>query len=86
MSEWQPIETAPRDGSWFIICNVRDLPDLHYEIGRYDPYMHAEYTEVGDGLFRKEMRSSYDWSGFSNFGRATHWKPVGDPPKTESGE
>lgn len=84
MSQWQPIETAPRDGSTFLICRAGE--DDHfdgygsYEVGRYDPYMTTDYQEVEGGLFRKVMRSSYDWSGFNNFHRATHWMPLPAPP------
>jgi hypothetical protein len=79
--EWQPIETAPRDGTWFMICRAEDGFDS-YEVGRYDPYMTSEFVEVEGGLFRKEMRSSYDWGHFNNFYRATHWMRVPEPPLT----
>lgn len=79
---WQPIETAPRDGTWFLTCcAAEEHKQFVYEVGCYDPYMHPEYVEVDGGLFRKEMRSSYDWTGFNNFHRATHWMPLPEPPK-----
>lgn len=81
MSEWQSIETAPRDGTWFLICCDRDGWDS-YEVGRYDPYRSADYVEVEGGLYRKEMRISYEWTGFNNFHRATHWMPAPPPPLT----
>jgi hypothetical protein len=79
---WQPIETAPRDGTWFVIVNSRDLRD-GYEVGCYDPYMTTDYveTEPGSGLYKQEKRPSYDWRGFNNFYRATHWMPLPEPPK-----
>jgi hypothetical protein len=79
MSEWQPIETAPKDGTWFLAARRGEGPD-QYEIGAYDPLMFAEYVEVEAGLFRKEMRPSYDWRGFNNFRRMTHWMPLPTPP------
>ena len=33
--DWQPIETAPRDKTWFVIINADD-PDS-VEVGRYNP-------------------------------------------------
>lgn len=79
MCEWQPIETAPRDGTWFLTCRASEGFES-YEYGRYDPYFMAEYVEVEGGLYRKESRSSYDWTGFNNFHRMTHWMPAPKPP------
>lgn len=69
---WKPIETAPRDGRWFII-GCFGYSDPGYEIGRFDPLMHDKFVEVENGLYRKERFSAYDWQGFNNFHRATHW-------------
>src|SRR5882672_593597 len=81
LPKWQPIETAPRDGTWFVICNAEDDRD-GYEVGCYDPYMTTDYieTEPGSDVYRKVKRSSYDWTGFNNFHRATHWMPLPKPP------
>jgi hypothetical protein len=76
---WQPIETAPRDGSWFVIVDR----DGHCEAGRYDPPRHTRYVAVGDGLFRAEEVVTYEWDGFNNFHRATHWVPLPEPPNAE---
>lgn len=80
---WLPIETAPRDGTWFLIylADEDDGPFSAYEVGKYDPYMTTDYIEVEGGLYRKELRSSYDWAGFNNFHRATHWMPLPEPPE-----
>lgn len=85
MTQWQPIDTAPRDGTWFLICCAgagRFEGYESYEIGRYDPLFMARYTEVEDGLFKKEMARGYEWSGFNNFHRATHWRFLPAPPTT----
>ncbi len=79
MSAWQPIETAPKDGTWFLICRASEGFDS-YEVGRYDPLMHDHYEPVGGGLYRKVQDQIYDWRGFSNFPRATHWMPLPSPP------
>lgn len=80
MSEWQPIETAPKDGTWFLIAR-RDEGFESYEVGQYNPYFFATYVEAGNGLYRKEMERLGDWRGFNNFHRATHWMPLPEPPK-----
>jgi len=51
MTDWQPIETAPRDGTWFIIIDIAD-PE-YPELGRYNPLTQFKYEDAGNGLFRK---------------------------------
>ena len=79
MGEWQPIETAPRDGTWFLIGRKGEGPNS-YEVGCYDPLIHNKYLPVDGELFRKEEEEIYEWRGFSNFERATHWQPLPEPP------
>lgn len=79
MTEWQPIETAPKDGTWFLICRADD-GYYSYEIGKHEPFMMAEYVPATEGLYRKEMRPVHEWRGFNNMHRATHWMPVPPPP------
>ena len=76
MSEWEPIETAPRNRSWFIIIDAAN-PE-YPELGRYNPLMHFKYEDAGNGLFRKVESISYEWDGFNNLHNATHWKPAFD--------
>lgn len=80
-SGWQPIETAPRDGSWFMICRAEDGFDS-YEVGRFEPMLWPEYeeTEPGSEVYRKVTKPIFDWRGFNNMHRATHWAPVLVPP------
>lgn len=80
MFEWQPIETAPRDGTWFMICNQKDGCDS-YEIGKYDPMSWPRYVPVaGTDFYEKLETPTHEWRGFNNMHRATHWAPVLAPP------
>ncbi len=82
MSEWQKIETAPKDGTWFVTCRAGE-PDS-YEVGRYEPWLWDRFVPVGDGLYRVEKEKLYDWRGFNNFPRATHWMTLlAQPPAPE---
>lgn len=76
---WRPIETAPKDGSWFLICRDEDGFD-GYEIGSHDPMTLPEYVPVEGGLYQKVDRQVFEWRGFNNFHRATHWRPLPAPP------
>ena len=80
---WQPIDTAPRDGSWFLICKADEGAES-FEVGRYDPLMRYEYEDLGDNVFRRREVISYEWHGFNNFYRATHWMPLPAPPPVSS--
>lgn len=77
---WQPIETAPRDGTWFVTGMFVDGRDPAYEVGGYNPLYYDKYVEVGGGLYRKEQSAAYEWDGFDNFHRATHWIPLPPAP------
>lgn len=81
--DWQPIETAPRDGTWFLICRASEGEES-YEVGRYRPLTHDTFVLVDhdrDGaLYRRDTETLYDWDGFNNFHRATHWTPAPPPP------
>lgn len=83
-SGWQPIETAPKDGAWFMIGRAGEGPET-YEIGRFDPYCMDSFVEVEGGLYRKEQQKILDWRGFNNFHRATHWMPLPLPPAPKGG-
>ncbi len=65
MSEWQLIETAPRDGTEILIfgpgqMSVARWANTHLRGGW------AVYTDHG-------------WYGFESY--ATHWMPLPEPPK-----
>lgn len=84
-TEWRPIETAPKDGTWFLIVNATDGCES-MECGRYDPMMMERFVGAGDGLYRKEMQSVMDWRGFNNIHRATHWLPLPQPPRGDNAD
>lgn len=85
MSEWKSIESAPRDGTWFLAGRLGDGPES-YEIGCYDPLKYEQYEPVEGGLFRKVVTDGYAWRGFDNMHRMTHWQPLPSPPISEEGE
>jgi hypothetical protein len=71
---WQPIETAPKDGTKILVYTVHGEIELTFwftvETDRYD--------DVGDGLYRKrEETVAEGWNG--NF--PTHWMPLPTPPR-----
>jgi hypothetical protein len=68
VTEWQPIETAPRDGDWFLVWN----PNSNMCWGCYDM---SAWTGDNGGYFMEQ-----DTSEEAEF---THWMPLPKPPMGE---
>lgn len=87
MSDWFPIETAPKDGAWFVTARFHGGEQPEYEVGRYEPLLAKRYEAVeGTSLFRQVEHQLYEWRGFNNFERATHWMPLPPPPESTGGQ
>ena len=79
---WQPIESAPRDGTTFVAARfVDDGHDPDYEVGCYRPLTWDRYEPADGGLFQKFTDTVHEWGGFNNFHRMTHWMPLPPPPQ-----
>lgn len=84
MSEWQPIDTAPKDGT--------EVLGWRYDFGilliRWDAPINF-CTEDEINSLDTESAESYDWfcADFISGGRLegyeipTHWMPLPEPPK-----
>lgn len=78
MSEWMPIESAPRDGTEVILYE-----DGSYGIGRWVDTSHQEQRLISS----KGRRETYEWfdvkSGYweDTMFAPTHWMPLPEPPK-----
>lgn len=72
MSDWQPIETAPKDGSFVLLC--RRGGDYEYAtqvyVGAYVPFDDdpGDSVWLADGLYHSD-------------GVFTHWMPLPEPPR-----
>ena len=76
VSPWQPIETAPRDGTKILVSH----PDMGVEITEWYEITQTNYVELEGGLYQKERAIFY--AGWNNNGHhATHWQPLPEPPK-----
>ena len=72
MSEWKPIETAPRDGTPIFVWPVNS------EIGKI-PYVVVAYEHFnGEKLFTTWIEASGEM--WATFGDVTHWQPLPAPP------
>ena len=70
--EWQPIETAPKDGTLFLACNVNPAHQIscviYWDFGA--PAMNI------DGSWRTSMHDAIGE-------RFTHWMPLPEPPQAD---
>ncbi len=69
MNEWQPIETAPKDGTPFLAFGISP--------GQYK-------FEYGDdiGVTRWKVGYGGSWSGGPAY--PTHWMPLPPPPEIDA--
>ena len=70
-SQWQPIETAPRDGTKVLLCHS----------GYAHPYYDRDRTpRVWVDFFR-----AGSWYNTAPSGQPTHWRPLPAPPIDAAG-
>ena len=80
MSEWKPIESAPKDGTEVFLYVPGE--SLYPTAGRYDTPEHFE-REYGDRDYAEEgWRWSYGYPTdfHEEVIRPTHWMPLPTPP------
>ena len=71
MSDWQPIETAPKDGPWILVWDGVNT--------KWSPCEVAQWRTVGRQSFDKP--GWYD--GDIRLIAASHWQPLPLPPVKE---
>ncbi len=78
MSEWQPIETAPRDGT--VVLLGRDVGEPWGFVRGYG-HFEGKADELISGWLSYGL---YDPPGNLGLGNPTHWMPLPAPPKDET--
>lgn len=68
MSEWQPIETAPKDGT-LILLTGHDYNDTSKPRHYVSAWWSSAYNHF-----------TYEDSEVSEIYTATHWRPLPEPP------
>ncbi len=71
MSEWQPIETAPKDGTEILAYVVQEPDDYTDAVGAPEGW-----ANVDIGRFDMFGEWAGQWAGVP-----THWMPLPDPPQ-----
>lgn len=73
MSEWRPIETAPKDGTNFQAWCTHSTGGFWEPKARFNP---------DTGAFEMWGRVDYDMEGWETYPHSapTHWQPLPEPP------
>lgn len=81
---WRPIETAPKDGTWVLVCGYPAFEDDHeWMHGPVHDTVVAQYTELRNGT-KTEGHWQFAWYDGGYYGGVedvTHWMPLPAPPK-----
>lgn len=78
--EWQPIETAPKDGRWVLLCGFDPDDDPVYG-STNPPAVVAFWREDDWGDEWAYCFWDSDWRSFVD--GPTHWMPLPEPPETK---
>jgi hypothetical protein len=73
---WQPIRTAPRDGTWVILYDPAFKGEMPVSVGSY---MTADDRDT-KGRFKRGDWHLFEWDGLPSFSSPTHWMPLPAPP------
>lgn len=79
MSEWQPIETAPKDGTKVLIVNDEGAIDVAGYIEQWNE--RDEWVrKAKDGDVYRTVREDRGYWGTGTAYCPTHWMPLPAPP------
>lgn len=80
---WQPIETAPKDGTWILAC----VPSG----SQYNRENNAGYSWLPEvihwGVYHPNSRGKHEWRNGDGVRRPhhSHWMPLPEPPEVSRG-
>lgn len=83
MSEWQPIDSAPKDGTWILLSGGEINDDWNAPAD--PPVVCGQWTNWLNGDTIPEGRWQFAWydGGFyGEYQNPTHWMPAPKPPRS----
>jgi hypothetical protein len=82
MSDWQPIETAPRDGKSVLLFYPDQEPAERLVVGWFENFGPYEKEMGAAGMWSEGGYVSKDGSIVGGTGpHPTHWLPIPEPPQ-----
>ena len=81
VAEWQPIETAPKDGTWVMVLCAKsiqdsDLPEPCVFTDRWVSETNEWWEQVSENKKVKRLDDNSHWISYED---PTHWQPL--PPR-----
>lgn len=70
MSEWQPIETAPLDGTRILVCAGKKIVTVRFWRGKWTVYGYDEIRWLG------WLTGARQWLVLGSDMPPTHWMPL----------
>lgn len=74
MSEWQPIETAPKDGSYVDLYSFGPLEETHCA------YLYGRVPQSAWNASRRRWEHKSPWGEVCVVASPSYWMPHPDPP------
>lgn len=82
--QWEPIESAPKDGTAIMLTNGKDVAEGHWY---FEEGGTTEYRDLDGRYIDQKDNDGYndwlDWDGGMQ-PAPTHWMPLPKPPETKS--
>lgn len=78
MSEWQPINTAPKDGTWIWVFTEPYQDGCPQQSARWIREETEYWEQVSENRKERRVEVSGYWYGCG--GWPTHWMPLPKPP------
>jgi hypothetical protein len=79
MSEWQPIETAPRDGSHVLLCELIKTYDDDFNDYQYWYKYTGFYVEERDDFILSSKWRCAEYDAFDR--NPKYWQPLPNDPE-----
>lgn len=80
MSEWQPIETSPKDGTRVLIFNGYGAMDIAGYVEQFTERLEFVRSDK-DGDVYQTVRNDFSYWDTDIAYDPTHWMPLPEPPK-----
>ncbi len=79
VGKWQPIESAPKDGTWVLVSG-----GVANHEGDNPPCVVAQYTNyLNGGTTDWHWQFAwYDGGYYGEYDDPTHWQPLPEPPES----
>lgn len=80
MSEWQPIETAPKDGTTLLLAINREVVVSQWDAEPFCSHDNPYWLDMSGCCPTYECFRTYDEEEFPEGEVITHWMPLPEPP------